>query len=44
MLQPLAISMIGGMSLSLLLSVVIIPTLYYLVYRKQFETEKLALL
>ncbi len=31
MLQPLAVSMIGGMSLSILLSLIIIPTLYYLV-------------
>lgn len=29
MLQPLAVSMIGGMSLSLFLSLVVIPTLYY---------------
>jgi multidrug efflux pump subunit AcrB len=43
MLRPLAISMIGGMCLSLLLSLMVIPTLYYLVYRKQFGTEKPAL-
>jgi len=29
MLQPLAVSMIGGMMLSILLSLVLIPTLYY---------------
>lgn len=42
MLQPLAISMIGGMCLSLLLSLLVIPTLYYLVYRKQFGTGETA--
>jgi CzcA family heavy metal efflux pump len=31
MLQPLAISMIGGMSLSMLLSLLLIPGLYYIV-------------
>ncbi len=34
MLQPLAISMIGGMSLSMVLSLLIIPALYWLVWKK----------
>ncbi|HQV33016.1 MAG TPA: efflux RND transporter permease subunit, partial [Calditrichia bacterium] len=33
MLQPLAVSMIGGMSFSLLLSLVVIPVLYYTAHR-----------
>ena len=33
MLQPLAVSMIGGMSVSMPLSLLLIPTLYYLVNR-----------
>ncbi len=33
MLQPLAVAMIGGMSLSMLLSLLVIPTLYYWVNR-----------
>jgi len=32
MLQPLAIAMIGGMSVSMVLSTLVIPTLYYLVH------------
>jgi multidrug efflux pump subunit AcrB len=35
MLQPLAISMIGGMSLSMLLSLLVIPGLYWIVNGKQ---------
>ncbi len=35
MLQPMAVSMIGGMCLSMLLSMVIIPGLYYVVNRKK---------
>ena len=34
MLQPLAISMIGGMSLSILLSLLLIPGLYWIVNKK----------
>lgn len=33
MLQPLAVSMIGGMSLSMLLSLIVIPGLYWIVNR-----------
>ena len=33
MLQPLAVSMIGGMSLSMLLSLWLIPTMYWVVNR-----------
>jgi multidrug efflux pump subunit AcrB len=35
MLQPLAISMIGGMSLSMLLSLLVIPGLYWVVNGKR---------
>lgn len=35
MLQPLAVSMIGGMSLSMVLSLLIIPALYWLVWKKE---------
>ena len=35
MLRPLAVSMIGGMSLSMLLSLLIIPGLYYIANRRQ---------
>jgi CzcA family heavy metal efflux pump len=35
MLQPLAISMIGGMSLSMLLSLLVIPGLYWVVHGKR---------
>jgi multidrug efflux pump subunit AcrB len=34
MLQPLAISMIGGMSISMFLSLLVIPGLYWVVNRK----------
>jgi len=36
MLQPLAVSMIGGVTLSIFLSLVIIPSLYYLVNRGNY--------
>jgi multidrug efflux pump subunit AcrB len=35
MLQPLAVSMIGGMSLSIFLSLLVIPGLYYIVNRSK---------
>jgi len=35
MLQPLAVSMIGGMSLSMFLSLLVIPGLYWMVNRKK---------
>jgi len=35
MLQPLAVSMIGGMSLSMLLSLLVIPGLYWVVNKRQ---------
>lgn len=35
MLQPLAVSMIGGMSLSMFLSLLVIPGLYWIVNRKK---------
>ncbi|MCB0293610.1 MAG: efflux RND transporter permease subunit, partial [Calditrichaeota bacterium] len=34
MLQPLAVSMIGGMCLSIVLSLLVIPALYYRVNRR----------
>ncbi len=34
MLQPLAVSMIGGVSLSIFLSLIIIPSLYYIVNKR----------
>ncbi|NOZ62224.1 MAG: efflux RND transporter permease subunit [Calditrichaeota bacterium] len=37
MLQPLAISMIGGMSLSMVLSLLVIPGLYFVVNKKVSE-------
>jgi len=37
MLQPLAVSMIGGMIVSMPLSLLVIPTLYYLVNRNKKE-------
>ncbi len=39
MLQPLAISMIGGMSLSMFLSLLIIPGLYWMVNRRKLEVR-----
>jgi CzcA family heavy metal efflux pump len=41
MLQPLAMSMIGGMSISMFLSLLVIPGLYWVVNRKKssFENE-----
>jgi multidrug efflux pump subunit AcrB len=38
MLQPLAISVIGGLLISMALSLVVTPTLYYFMTRKQAET------
>ncbi|HFB61354.1 MAG TPA: efflux RND transporter permease subunit, partial [Bacteroidetes bacterium] len=40
MLQPLAISMIGGMSLSMFLSLLIIPGLYWMVNRGKLEGRR----
>ncbi len=40
MLQPLAVSMIGGMSLSMVLSLLLIPGLYWLVWKKRFKTVR----
>ncbi len=40
MLQPLAVSMIGGMSLSMVLSLLLIPGLYWLVWKKRFEAAR----
>jgi len=39
MLQPLAMSMIGGMSLSMFLSLLVIPGLYFVVNRKIPNTQ-----
>lgn len=39
MLQPLAVAMIGGMIVSMPLSLLVIPTLYYLVNRKSMRTQ-----
>jgi len=41
MLQPLAVSMIGGMSLSMVLSLFVIPALYWVVNRKDIFQEQL---
>ena len=35
MLRPLAVAMIGGMSLSIALSLFLIPMLYFTVHRKE---------
>ncbi len=40
MLQPLAISMIGGMSISMILSLLIIPGLYRVVHRNKIIVKK----
>ncbi len=40
MLQPLAISTIGGMSLSMLISLLVIPALYLVVNRKVIFQEQ----
>ncbi len=37
LLQPLAVSMIGGMSLSMLLSLLVIPGLYWVVNGKKIS-------
>ncbi len=39
MLQPLAVSMIGGMSLSVLLSLFLIPALYYFANHRRVELQ-----
>ena len=39
LLQPLAVSMIGGMSLSMLLSLPLIPKLYWVVNGKRIQQE-----
>ena len=39
MLQPLAVSMIGGMSVSMLLSLLVIPSLYQMVNPAKFELK-----
>ncbi len=43
MLQPLAISMIGGMSLSMLLSLLVIPGLYWVVNGKRTYQKRYSL-
>jgi multidrug efflux pump subunit AcrB len=35
MLQPLAIAVIGGLTISLLLSLIVTPAVYYLLTRSQ---------
>jgi multidrug efflux pump subunit AcrB len=37
MLQPLAIAVIGGLSISIVLSLVVTPVVYYLLTRRQMK-------
>ncbi len=39
MLQPLAIAVIGGLTISMVLSLVITPLVYYLLTRNRAETQ-----
>lgn len=39
MLQPLAIAVIGGVSVSMILSLLVTPVIYYLLRRSKVETQ-----
>ncbi len=40
MLQPLAIAVIGGLTISMVLSLVITPLVYYLLTRNRTKTQQ----